>query len=247
MKLTEGHLEAARPVSLKQEEEKGWYSRGYLPHFDVSGIYQAITYRLADSFPGSAGVPPALRAKEAGGTPALPAFALNANGSRASLPQSDAKKTEQRQKIERDLDKGYGSCILREGEIAKIVVDGWKYFDGERYDLVAYVVMPNHVHLLIKTYEGFPLSKVLHSWKSFSAHKIIKHLEICGRDARAPGGRDSKIWQNEYFDRFIRDERHFSQTIAYIYENPVKAGLCHHAEEWLWSSIKESPNIKGRR
>ena len=223
MKFTEAQLETANPMPPKQDTAKGWHSRGYLPHFDVSGLYQAITYRLGDSLPGSAGVPPALPS------------------------QSDDEKTERRQQIERDLDKGYGSCILRDKEIAQIVVNAWTYFDGKRYDLVAYVVMPNHVHVLIKTYEGFPLSKVVHSWKSFTAHEINKNLKgkfNCGRDARAPrhkyliGGRDAKVWQNEYFDRFIRDEHHFAKAVAYIHENPVKAGLCHHAGEWTWSSSK---------
>jgi len=202
-------------MNLK-DQGKGWHSRGYLPHFDLSGFYQAITYRLWDSLPGSAGVPP------------------------ASSPQTNEEKAERRKQIEQNLNKGYGSCILKDKAIATIVVNAWKYFDGKRYDLLAYVVMPNHVHVLIKTYEGFPLSKVIHSWKSFTAHAINTYLkggDICGRDARAPGS-SPKVWQNEYFDRFIRDERHFVQAIAYIHENPVKAGLCRHASEWPWSSVR---------
>ncbi|WP_300673458.1 transposase [Desulfoluna sp.] len=194
---------------------KGWHSRGYLPHVDVGGLYQGITYRLSDSLPMSAGVPPAV------------------------TPQSHAEKAERRKQIEQELNKGYGSCLLRHKEIAQIVVDAWLYFDGKRYDLVAYVVMPNHVHVLIKTYEGFPLSKVIHSWKSFTAHEIIKCLKrgvLAGGTPALPG-HPSKLWQNEYFDRFIRDDRHFAQAIDYIHENPVKAGLCRHASEWPWSSV----------
>jgi len=196
---------------------KGWHSRGYLPHFDVSGLYQAITYCLDGSLKSrSAGVPPA--------SPTSP----------TSPTKSTESPSEQRKQIEQELNKGYGSCILRDKEIAKIVVDAWTFFDGKRYDLVAYVVMPNHVHVLIKTYEGFPLSKVVHSWKSFTAHAIntcLKDRAGGGRDARAP-----KVWQNDYFDRFIRDERHFAQAVAYIHENPVKASLCSHASEWPWSN-----------
>ena len=219
MKLTDAQRKAKNPMPAKKLQGRttalptkgeGYHSRGYLPHFDRSGLYQAITYRLWDSLPGSAGVPP------------------------ASPPQTDKEKIERRKQIEQELNKGYGSCILKENKCAKIVVDAWKYFDGKRYDLVAYVVMPNHVHLLIKTYEGFPLSKIIHSWKSFTAHEINKHLkpkEICGQNARAP-----KVWQHEYFDRFIRDEEHFAQAITYIHENPVKAGLCHHPRKWPQSS-----------
>ncbi len=244
MKGPDAPMRAGTPaLPLPLPLEKGWHSRGYVPHFDVSGLYQAITYRLGDSLPKetrrkkrSAGAPPALS-----GSPA-----------------------ERRQQVEEELNKGYGACILRDQEIAKIVVDAWKHFDGQRYELVAYVVMPNHVHVLIKTYEGFPLSKVVHSWKSFTAHAICKHLQRCGRDARAPehsirvmdacappliDGRDAyaptptKVWQNDYFDRFIRDEQHFAQAIAYIHENPVKAGLCGQASEWPWSSIHEGAHV----
>lgn len=193
---------------------EGWHSRGYLPHFDINGIYQAITYRLADSLPG-------------------------ARASRPLLHQNEKEKIDHRKHIQQELDKGYGSCVLRNPNIATIVVNAWKHFDGKRYDLVAYVVMPNHVHVLIKTYVGFPLSGVIHSWKSFTGHKIESYLKNSGRDARAPG-KGSKTWQNEYFDRFIRDERHFVQTIAYIHENPVKAGLCRKASEWPWSSAKNT-------
>ena len=244
MNLTKAQ-QTGNPTSTTKDKGKGWYSRGYLPHFDVSGLYQAITYRLEDSLPGGAGVPP------------------------ASSSQTNEKKAEQRKQIEQNLNKGYGSCLLKDKEIAKIVVDAWKYFHGKRYDLVAYVVMPNHVHVLIKTYEGFPLSKVIHSWKSFTAHTINTYLKgraICGRDARAPyssnpsspshssssssfssssnsshvphSSHTSKVWQYDYFDRFIRDEQHFAQAIAYIHENPVNAGLCRHASDWPWSSVR---------
>ena len=199
------------PNTTKQDMKKGWRSRGYLPHFDMGGLYQGITYRLADSLPGSAGVPPA-----------------------SSAPLSTHEKIERRKQIERELNKGYGSCLLGEKKIAKIVVDAWKHFDGKRYDLIAYVVMPNHVHLLIKTYAGFALSNVIHSWKSFTAHEINKYLKQCGRDARAP-----KVWQNEYFDRVIRNDKHFIQALAYIHDNPVKAGLCSQAREWPWSSAEK--------
>ena len=225
MEFTKTPPQTGNPVSISKDKAKGWHSRGYLPHYDMSGLHQGITYRLADSLPGSAGVPPAPKS------------------------QSDAEKAERRKQIERELNNGYGSCILRDKEIAKIVVDAWTFFDGKRYDLVAYVVMPNHVHVLIKTYEGFPLSKVIHSWKSFTAHEINKCLNIRKigvRDVRAPKdnssmnhARTSKVWQNEYFDRFIRDERHLAQAINYIHENPVKAGLCRHAIEWPWSSAKK--------
>jgi putative transposase len=158
--------------------------------------------------------------------------------------------------IEKYLDKGYGSCLLKDSRNAQIVLDTWKFFNGERYDLIAYVVMPNHVHLLIKTYEGWPLAKLVHSWKSYTAKEILKNDHArefnAGESPALPNSRQkkvdmnsyagespalpNKVWQREYWDRFIRDKNHFLKVIEYIHQNPVKAGLCKLPEQWLWSS-----------
>jgi REP element-mobilizing transposase RayT len=101
------------------------------------------------------------------------------------------------------------------------------HFDGARYRLLAWCVMPNHVHVMIETLEGFPLADVLHSWKSFTANQANKLL-----------GRPGEFWQREYFDRYIRHAEHFQQAVAYIEENPVKAGLARIKTEWPWSSAR---------
>ncbi|NQZ59974.1 MAG: transposase [Lentisphaeraceae bacterium] len=132
------------------DNPQNWHSRGYLFHYDAAGKYQMITYRLSDSLPQG-----------------------KIQGTRASDSQSDAQK---RKEVEQFLDRGYGSCILKMPQIAQLLVDAWTFFDGERYDLVAYVVMPNHVHVLVRAYEAFPLKSVVHSWKSFTAHEIKKFL-----------------------------------------------------------------------
>jgi len=183
--------------------EQNWKSRGFLPHYDASLKYQMITYRLADS---------------------LPQRVLK------SIKASKGESLKQRILIEGTLDEGHGACILKIPEIAQIVIDAWKFFDKSRYDLIAYVVMPNHVHVLIKTYEKHSLSQVIHSWKSFTAHEIKKVLRKAGFQS------EQKIWQVEYWDRFMRDEKHFLQAVNYIIDNPVKAGLCTSPEQWPWSS-----------
>lgn len=98
--------------------------------------------------------------------------------------------------------------------------------------------MPNHVHLLIKTYENYPLSSIVHSWKSYTAHKISKLLKTrdTGETPVLPEYKNDVIWQVEYWDRFIRDENHFRYAVDYIHQNPVKAGLCDKVEDWKWSS-----------
>lgn len=86
--------------------------------------------------------------------------------------------------------------------------------DGERYRLIAWCIMPNHVHAIIEQVEGFPLGEVVQSWKSATSHKINTHVGQAGR-----------MWRREYFDRFMRDDDHLSTTIAYVEDNPVRAKL----------------------
>jgi REP element-mobilizing transposase RayT len=110
------------------------------------------------------------------------------------------------------------------------MVSTWSLFDGSRYQLHAWVVMPNHVHVIIEPLGSHSLQKVVHSWKSFTAKRMrgaAMLLESHGR-----------VWQPEYFDRFIRDEKHYRAAVEYIHENPVKAGLAANAENWEWSSAR---------
>ena len=206
---------------------EGLHSRGYLPHYNQEGAYQMITYRLADSLPAHI-------LRSAGGSPAK--FSNN------TLSPEDIKQAQitRRKKIEAYLDAGHGACLLKQIEIAKLVVDNWHFFDAQRYDLIAYMVMPNHVHVLIKTYKGWSLSKVLHGWKSYTAKEINKILGVNHIRAGEPPALlrtpALPIWQVEYWDRMIRNESHFNSAIDYIHNNPVKAGLCNLAEDWQWSS-----------
>ena len=87
--------------------------------------------------------------------------------------------------------------------------------------------MPNHVHALIETREGFPLAEVMHSWKSFTSHQANDLLK-----------RSGEFWQREYLDRFVRNAEHYQKVVDYIEENPVKAGLVKLKTDWPWSSAK---------
>lgn len=168
-----------------------------------------MTYRLADS---------------------LPADVLLQLETELRLLPRDQRDPERRKRIDAWLDAGHGSCALCQPEAGACVVDTWRHYAGERYDLIAWVVMPNHVHVLIRAYEGVSLGKIVQSWKSFTSRRI-------GELAASPSGLGS-VWMREYWDRFIRDERHFEGVIRYIHENPVKAGLVKRAEEWPWSSAR---------
>jgi REP element-mobilizing transposase RayT len=103
-------------------------------------------------------------------------------------------------------------------------------FDSERYRLLAWVVMPNHVHVLFHPIEGWTIAKIVAAWKKFTARKICDDWRDGGEGPGAP------VWHREYWDRYIRDRRHLEQAVEYIHLNPVKAGLVSRAEEWRWSS-----------
>ncbi len=191
----------------KKDSHNGWYSRSYLPHFDGVGKSQAVCYRIFDSMP--------LEVLE------------QWRGEMSYLP-NDEYEVERRKRIEAYLDKGYGSCFLREPAIAGVVQNNLLYFDGERYRLHAWCVMPNHVHVLFTALPEWAMSKIVGSWKSYTAHEANKIMR-----------RSGKFWQPELFDRYIRDGKHFRNAIAYIENNPVKAGLCAKPEEWCWGSARE--------
>jgi len=103
-------------------------------------------------------------------------------------------------------------------------------FDADRYRLLAWVVMPNHIHVLFQSMNGWTAAKIVASWKKFTGNKICDHRFRTGEGPRPP------IWHREYWDRYIRNQDHLQQAINYIHSNPVKAGLVDSAEAWPWSS-----------
>ncbi len=113
------------------------------------------------------------------------------------------------ERVQNWLDAGYGECILQPETNRNLVESALLHFDGDRYFLHAFVVMPNHVHVLFTPDTGWSVSTILQSWKSFTAKRI-----------NALRGRTGTVWQKESWDRFIRNPRHFSRTVDYIVNNP---------------------------
>ncbi|MHB8068418.1 MAG: REP-associated tyrosine transposase [Desulfobaccales bacterium] len=107
-----------------------------------------------------------------------------------------------------------------------VIMSALKHFDNHRYDLYAWVVMHNHVHALVKPLEKYRLQALVQSWKSFTAHKFSQDY-----------GRKVPIWQEEYFDRIVRDEKEFLDKAQYILNNPLKQWP--EAEDYPWVWIKE--------
>jgi len=136
-------------------------------------------------------------------------------------------------RIDSFLDAGHGRCWLKEPAIGSMVAQAMRYYHRKRYTLYAFVVMPNHVHALVRPHTGYTLSQVLHNWKSFTAHEAQKAAQASG--LLIPKG--EAFWQRESYDHLIRDEADFARVLEYIVQNPVKAGLCEKPEEWPYLEI----------
>jgi len=190
--------------SKSDDAPVGWYSRGYLPHFDGGEICQFITFHLGD---------------------ALPQEGIDRWKLELDREKDEKAKIKFYRRIENYLDKGCGNCYLRQEAVAGEIQQSLLHFNAIRYKLIAWVIMPNHIHFLIKPFESFPLSKLMHSIKSFTAQQANKTLN-----------RNGKFWQEDYFDRYIRNYEHYEKTISYIENNPVKAGLCEKPSDWKFSS-----------
>lgn len=202
-KLVEGKQAWAVPLDndAKAKGFLGWHQRGYLPHYDVPGITQLVTVRLADSLPASR------------------------RGEWEHLLNIEDDR-QRRRRLEEYLDRGMGECWLGRPEIATLAESALRHFDDERYSLVAWVVMPNHLHLLVDVWD-VPLSKLIGDWKSIIAHEAHRILHRTG-----------DFWEREYLDTVIRDETHRRTAVKYIENNPVKAGLVRAAKEWRRSSAQ---------
>jgi REP element-mobilizing transposase RayT len=173
-----------------------------LPHWRQSGATYYVTFRLADSMPQEK----------------LRELTLEQGEwrKRHPEPRSPSVVAEYHrlfsEKVEQWLDAGAGSCVLREPDAAKIVADTLKHFDGQRYRLGEWVVMPNHVHLLVTPLPQHELSDILHSWKSFTANKINERFHRTGT-----------LWQHESYDHIVRDDDELHRIEQYIRDNPAKA------------------------
>jgi REP element-mobilizing transposase RayT len=116
------------------------------------------------------------------------------------------------------------------------------HFDGVRYRLHAWVVIPNHIHVLFEPIEEWALAKIVASWKKFTARKIKDHLRRANQENGVPGtanfsiDKDKPVWYREYWDRYIRNKRYYEETAAYIHSNPVAAGLVEAPNDWPWSA-----------
>lgn len=214
-------LELGEPSELK------WTDRGYMPHVDSTILIQHVSYHLADS---------------------LPKEALEQMSAELKRLPPKLRDAEKEKRIASYVDAGKGSCVLRVPAIAGMVQNAFLLFHGERYELHAWCVMPNHVHVLFQPKQGWSMSKIVASWKSFTGRRISEYLKSTGLSTlqRGPSSSSSSssspnpIWHREYWDRYIRDHAHYVNVVKYIHDNPVRAGLVAKAEDWKWSSANSA-------
>ena len=170
-----------------------------LPHMHQEGVIQYITFRLNDSLPQKA----------------RDEIKNRLTNFKENNPEPWDNNTTYRYwtlmgKLQsRLLDNGYGNCILKDPEVRKIVDDAIIHCNGLTYELIAYVVMPNHVHMLIKPIEQHSVMSIMQSLKSFTASRINRLT-----------GNKGPVWMKRYYDRMVRNPRDLEHYVKYIACNP---------------------------
>ena len=193
----------------------------HLPHWRVPGCCYFITFRLRDSVPAEIWTEMQNEAE----------FWAKRIAQRKLKPEEwlawqDFQQTQLR-KLEQVLDEGRGECLLQHAEHRKVLAEALHHFDGSRCELLACVLMPNHVHVLCRPLGEHTPESLTRSWKRHSSDCIHRLL-----------GRSGPLWQEESFDRIIRDVAHYRRVVRYIAKNPAKAGLkSSDATVWLHPKI----------
>lgn len=210
------------------------FSRGFLPHAEFDHALVFITYRLADSLPQTV-----FDQWEELKEKLLAQKTLNEQNSSAqpqkNLVSRQHLESHRRLFLDLHLDRGLGSCFLKYPEVAAIIMENWHHFDGDKYRLLCSTIMENHVHILIQLNKlgKAHLPDIIHSWKSYTSHRINK--EFGETETYKKHFPDHHFWYNEYWDRYIRDPKHLDNTVNYILQNPVKAGLSKTWEQWPYT------------
>lgn len=196
----------------------GYHTRGYLPHLKVEGGTYWVTLRLYDSLPQEVLKKLEEERKEW----------EKQQYAKKIAPQEIAQQWKRlySKRVQAYLDTGMGACWLKRDDIGGLVANALRFFDGKRYDLHAWVVMPNHGHVMVTPRDKWTLSSILHSWKSYTATEANRILERVGKP----------FWQRESYDHLVRDDKEFYLICEYTINNPVSAGLCARPEEWRFSS-----------
>ncbi len=202
------------------------FYRRHLPHWQPKAATLFVTFRLAGSLPRE--VIEALIAVREREKEALAGIAEE--GARGKQMYDDERRAFGRWDAALDASKT-GPHWLRQLKIANILVEALHYRHERVYELVAFCIMPNHVHVVftpLKQERGsfHPLERIMQSLKRHTA-----------RQANIVLGRKDPFWQAESYDHFVRDEGELNRIIQYVIYNPVKAGLIADWKDWPWTHI----------
>lgn len=220
------------PIPFQGFDERGTvriYQAGDLPHWRQDGCTYFVTFRLADALPQS--VVFELREERH--------VWLKSNGidpKASDWKERFAKLTSEKQReyertigksLNQRLDEGLGSCSLRNPECQRVLADALDFFHGDRVWTRDYVIMPNHVHVLMAQMPGFELEGILKSVRGYAAREINQALGLSGI-----------FWQRESYDHIVRDLERLERFQKYIRANPSKAKLknedYHLSEEAIY-------------
>jgi REP element-mobilizing transposase RayT len=199
--------------------------RGRLPHWEKDAGLYFVTFHLADSLPA-----PVLQKIVERHRTLVTAKRIGANllASQKLLTEEYSPK-----KIEEYFDRGAGACWLRDPRIADLIAGALRFGDGRQYRLIAWCVMPNHVHVIFRVFPGLELAAIMRGWKTYTATRANRIL-----------GRAGTFWQREYYDRLIRKGGELDRAVQYVLSNPERAGLM--GWKWVWSAGEDARTTAGR-
>ena len=170
-----------------------------IPHWNQCDCVQFVTFRLADSLPQSKLQEYMSRKAEW----------LNAHPKPWSLSDQDEYDNVFGAAIDKWIDAGHGECLLKDQQARDALEDVMMLSDGQRYDIYAFVIMPNHVHVLMAPMAGNAVQDIVRAWKSASSHRINKLLN-----------RKGTVWERDSFDHMVRNAEDFNAKLQYIADNP---------------------------
>ena len=190
------------------------YKGNHLPHWENESVIYHVSFRLADSIPGF-----------------LVRKWINERNSILDIANKESRLLTQEEirrlqflysdNVEKYLDAGYGSCLLRNEAVAQIVKSSLEYYNGKQYLLHAWCIMPNHVHTVYEPLDNTLQRTILSGWKSSTAHAINRLLNRKGR-----------LWQVDSYNHIIRTEAEYYNQMQYVWNNPKHIP---EAQKWRWS------------
>jgi len=187
------------------EIEVYYGQHGNLPHIIQEKVWFFVTFRLADAIPLEKIIQLKIEKEN---------WLKNHNIHNLTKEEKKEYYTLFSEQFENWLNAGYGCCILRNEKVSKMVSNSILYFNNIRYRLNEWVIMPNHIHILIKPIFEFKLYDIMHSLKSYTAHNINKIMSQKG-----------KVWMHESYDHIVRNDKALEAIRYYIRMNPVVANI----------------------